>query len=427
LFLYSCFFFQKLKLQNGYGFVHFRLTPEGIRSAINATNAIHQVTIDRVTYDCSLSHSLEVVMNHDGSQGSELEGQTTGEGSSGKADGVSTNHSQSGDLSSANSNQPQQQQQFLPPPLVPNPLLASTGSNSGSNAANESIPTLMVPPQHQHHGQQHGQQQQQGLFQPHHHLHHPHSHPSSNQHSHHPSPGLENPFMIGGAGGAPQSLEGYDPNLDALTKSFHDSLMMGGHHQHGLHGTPPLPPPGSNPFFPSLYTPHMQYPQMGGQPGAPQMQMTQPMHPQQMHPGQLQQQGGNPYLQANPYPQFSGLFYNNAPPPGTGMDGKPQQGPPGNPYSLPPLHAPISSIFAPSYDLGDNANFLHNPNNSLHPISHLQLFPSSDPFHPSPQPFDPVLFPNFTSPPPAGATPPIMVGNHNAGGHDGGDGQQRHH
>jgi uncharacterized cupredoxin-like copper-binding protein len=48
--------------------VHFPLTPEGIQAAVNATSAIHQVTIDRVTYDCSLSHSLEVMMNPDQQQ-----------------------------------------------------------------------------------------------------------------------------------------------------------------------------------------------------------------------------------------------------------------------------------------------------------------------------------------------------------------------
>jgi hypothetical protein len=55
-------FDKKLRIQNGYGFVHFALTPEGVRSAVNATNAIHQVTIDRVTYDCSLSHALEQIV-----------------------------------------------------------------------------------------------------------------------------------------------------------------------------------------------------------------------------------------------------------------------------------------------------------------------------------------------------------------------------
>eukprot|EP01040_Poterioochromonas_malhamensis_P009484 gene9484-10299_t len=55
-------FDKKLRIQNGYGFVHYALTPEGVQSAITATKAIHQVTIDRVTYDCSLSHALEMIV-----------------------------------------------------------------------------------------------------------------------------------------------------------------------------------------------------------------------------------------------------------------------------------------------------------------------------------------------------------------------------
>jgi hypothetical protein len=52
-------FDKNLKIQNGYGFVHFPLTEQGIKSAITAVNSLHQVTIDRVTYDCSVSHALE--------------------------------------------------------------------------------------------------------------------------------------------------------------------------------------------------------------------------------------------------------------------------------------------------------------------------------------------------------------------------------
>jgi hypothetical protein len=48
-----------LKLQHGYGFIHYPFNEEGIRSAITAMNSLHQVTIDRVTYDCSMSHVLE--------------------------------------------------------------------------------------------------------------------------------------------------------------------------------------------------------------------------------------------------------------------------------------------------------------------------------------------------------------------------------
>lgn len=51
-------FDKNLRIQNGYGFVHFSLSPDGVRGAIAAVNALHQVTIDRITYDCSISHAL---------------------------------------------------------------------------------------------------------------------------------------------------------------------------------------------------------------------------------------------------------------------------------------------------------------------------------------------------------------------------------
>lgn len=38
------------------------MTFEGIQAAIQSTRNIHQVTVDRVTYDCSLSHSLEQIV-----------------------------------------------------------------------------------------------------------------------------------------------------------------------------------------------------------------------------------------------------------------------------------------------------------------------------------------------------------------------------
>lgn len=47
-----------MRIQNGYGFVHYALTLEGVQGAIAAVNALHQVTIDRITYDCSISHAL---------------------------------------------------------------------------------------------------------------------------------------------------------------------------------------------------------------------------------------------------------------------------------------------------------------------------------------------------------------------------------
>lgn len=51
-------------MQNGYGFVHYAFSPDGIRSALTAVQCLHQVTIDRVTYDCSISHGLQQYLLH---------------------------------------------------------------------------------------------------------------------------------------------------------------------------------------------------------------------------------------------------------------------------------------------------------------------------------------------------------------------------
>jgi hypothetical protein len=48
-----------MQVQSGYGFVHYALTPEGIRSALMAVQNVHRKCIDQVTYDCSISRSLQ--------------------------------------------------------------------------------------------------------------------------------------------------------------------------------------------------------------------------------------------------------------------------------------------------------------------------------------------------------------------------------
>lgn len=45
--------------QNGYGFIHYPLTIEGIQSALQAAEILRQVYVDRVLYDCCLTWSLE--------------------------------------------------------------------------------------------------------------------------------------------------------------------------------------------------------------------------------------------------------------------------------------------------------------------------------------------------------------------------------
>lgn len=53
-------------IQNGYGFVHFPLTSEGIDSALQAVESLHQVTINNVSYDCSVSNQLRQVLFNTG-------------------------------------------------------------------------------------------------------------------------------------------------------------------------------------------------------------------------------------------------------------------------------------------------------------------------------------------------------------------------
>lgn len=51
-----------MSVQNGYGFVHYPLTPEGINSALMAVQNLHQVTINQITFDCSVSNQLNQIL-----------------------------------------------------------------------------------------------------------------------------------------------------------------------------------------------------------------------------------------------------------------------------------------------------------------------------------------------------------------------------
>jgi hypothetical protein len=48
-----------MRVQNGYGFVHYAFDAEGIQAALTAVQCLHQVTMDGVSYDCSISHTLQ--------------------------------------------------------------------------------------------------------------------------------------------------------------------------------------------------------------------------------------------------------------------------------------------------------------------------------------------------------------------------------
>jgi hypothetical protein len=51
------------KEQNGYGFVHYPLTQEGIQGAIQAARTLQQVFIKDILYDCCLTWSLEAIIS----------------------------------------------------------------------------------------------------------------------------------------------------------------------------------------------------------------------------------------------------------------------------------------------------------------------------------------------------------------------------
>lgn len=67
LFPIFCEFFvtissQEMCIQNGYGFVHFALSNDGIESALRAVETLHQVTINNISYDCSISNQLKQLL-----------------------------------------------------------------------------------------------------------------------------------------------------------------------------------------------------------------------------------------------------------------------------------------------------------------------------------------------------------------------------
>jgi hypothetical protein len=55
-----------MSIQNGYGFVHYPLTDDGIDAALRAVDALHQVTINNISYDCSISNQLRQVLLNSG-------------------------------------------------------------------------------------------------------------------------------------------------------------------------------------------------------------------------------------------------------------------------------------------------------------------------------------------------------------------------
>jgi RNA recognition motif-containing protein len=59
---------QSMGEQNGYGFIHYPLTPEGINAALKASQTLCQVYVKNVLYDCCLTWNLEALIMQQQSQ-----------------------------------------------------------------------------------------------------------------------------------------------------------------------------------------------------------------------------------------------------------------------------------------------------------------------------------------------------------------------
>lgn len=81
-----------MAIQNGYGFVHYPLTIEGIDAALRAVDSLHQVTINNISYDCSISNQLRQVLFNTGRLLKKQNSQTTA--NHGTMGNARSNHSQ---------------------------------------------------------------------------------------------------------------------------------------------------------------------------------------------------------------------------------------------------------------------------------------------------------------------------------------------
>jgi hypothetical protein len=53
-----------MSIQSGYGFVHFPLSEEGVKSALTAISNLDGITINHITLDCSISNQLKQVLSN---------------------------------------------------------------------------------------------------------------------------------------------------------------------------------------------------------------------------------------------------------------------------------------------------------------------------------------------------------------------------
>lgn len=53
-----------MSIQSGYGFVHFPLSDEGVKSALAAISNLDGITINHITLDCSISNQLKQILSN---------------------------------------------------------------------------------------------------------------------------------------------------------------------------------------------------------------------------------------------------------------------------------------------------------------------------------------------------------------------------
>jgi hypothetical protein len=110
-----------MMVQNGYGFVHYPLSPEGIESALAAVNSLHQITINQITFDCSVSNQLKQILARNSMENN-------------------NNRNRNNNNRRMNNNNQQQENQrfqYVPPPIRGNNPRNNNNMNSNNNNAGQ--------------------------------------------------------------------------------------------------------------------------------------------------------------------------------------------------------------------------------------------------------------------------------------------------
>jgi hypothetical protein len=143
-----------MMVQNGYGFVHYPLSPEGIESALAAVNSLHQITINQITFDCSVSNQLKQILARNSMDNNNSNGNNRNRNNNNRR------------MNNNNMNNQQQQEnqrfQYVPPPIRGNnPRNNNNNMNSNNNNAGQFATPSYTPYAQPFPHQGYPQQQQQ--------------------------------------------------------------------------------------------------------------------------------------------------------------------------------------------------------------------------------------------------------------------------